>query len=243
MFRSLSLPCLLVVGLLVPSLSAEALPLRVTGFGDSLTVPGNDGRYLDHLNDHLDADADLSWVGFPGRTSSGVLNMLRAWLDGGNTTDVAIILSGTPDVFKTGYSESSTVGSIADMIGDLAAVGIPAILMAPPRVLDPCDDVAPTGTCPDVLNARLSGLSSSLAGLATSLSVPFLDLFALFDAQADLPGLYLSDGVHWRSEGGDWLVAENVAPLVTSLPEPGTLLLLGSFLVLAAARRMRRVGS
>jgi hypothetical protein len=147
--------------------------------------------------------------------------------------------------------EATTVGNIEAMIDMVLAESIPLILMAPTPVLDPC--ASPAILSCSTIDTRLADLADSLALLASSKGVAFLDLYAAFMADPRFgliadggqhPGsdsLYKNDGLHYRLETGDTLVASLVAPLIESalVPEPSTAVLLGLGLLGLVARSRR----
>jgi lysophospholipase L1-like esterase len=217
--------------LLLPAL-AHAAPPTVSGFGDSITcIPCNDGSYLGLLGDYLVEPPIVEDNGVWADLTDGVLFRFDAWLTGGNSADVVVILTGTPDTYQAvggfnnrDYSEAESVGNVADILDLADAAGLPAILVAPPPVLDPCG--FPTVlTCSEIA-VRLADLSVALQALAVSRGVPFVDLN---DAFANHPGflftpgdplsLFRPDGLHPKLDPGDDLIAQEVANAIAALPE------------------------
>jgi lysophospholipase L1-like esterase len=184
--------------------------------------------------------------------SGEVLSRLETWLLDGNSADVVILLAGTPDTYQAvggwynrPYSEAETVGYIEDMLDLLSTAGIPAILVAPPPVLDPCGNPLVL-TCSEI-DTSLADLSDALAALAGSQSVPFVDLYDAFvndpgylETPGDPDSLFRADGLHPQLDPGDHLIAMEIASAIMTIPEPSTALLVASGLVVLAARRRPR---
>ncbi len=223
--------------------SAQAVPV-IAGFGDSLTsLTHDDGSYLSLLNNYIDPDATMLDFGITANPSSTVATRLVNWVSGFNTADLVIILTGTPDVFDVRgvpYDENSVVGNVTTMMNALIGAGIPALVLAPPPVIAPCDGAMTLPVCPDDYNTRLDSLSVAIGNAAASLGVPFVDLFELFSNQPDLTPLYIPmDGVHLTLNGGDQLIVSAIGSVVQSLlvPEPDLMLLTALGLAALAARR------
>jgi lysophospholipase L1-like esterase len=246
----------LLFALALPSV-AGALPV-VAGFGDSITCDGcNDGGYLGLLADYLEPDPILDDNGVSSDRTGSVLSRLQTWIDDGNTADVLVLLTGTPDTYQAvggwmnrPYDPLETLGNIEDMIDLVLAESIPLILVAPPPVLDPCGNPSVL-TCGDI-DGRLADLADDLALVATTEGVPFVDLYAAFQADprfgliadgGEHPGpdsLFLDDGLHPRLATGDTLIASLLATeIALIIPEPSTAILLACGL-LALAHRQRR---
>lgn len=250
---------LLILAVLVPSVSS-ALPV-VAGFGDSITCDTcNDGSYMGLLADYLEPDPILDDNGVSADRTSGVLSRLTTWLGDGNTADVLILLTGTPDVYQvTGgfgnqeYSEADTLLNVENMVDLVLGASIPLILVAPPPVLDPCGFPDAPLTC-STIDSRLAGLATEYALIASNKSVPFLDLYSAFMADPDFgliadggahPGpdsLLRADGLHPQLATGDTLIASLLAPMIETalIPEPSTALLVGCGLLVLAHRRQGR---
>lgn len=248
---SLRILAWILVVLLLPSL-ASASPI-VAAFGDSITSDAGEGSYLRLLGDYLEPDPIIDDNGAPANLSGDVLYRVGAWLDAGNTADVLILLTGTPDTFQAvggwrdrDYDRLETLGNVESIIELVLGAGIPLILLAPPPVIDPCGN--PDALTCDQIDARLLHLSNNLGFLALDYGVPFVHLYAAFkgDPRFGLPlgpdSLYRSDGIHPRLETGDALIASLLAPMIEGAvhtPEPSTALMIG-FGLLALAQRRRR---
>jgi lysophospholipase L1-like esterase len=102
-------------------------------------------------------------------------------------------------------------------------------------------------TCSEI-DTHLADLADALALLASSLSVPFVDLYDAFvndPGYLETPGtadsLFRGDGLHPKLATGDDLIAAEIANMINAIPEPSTALLVASGLVALAARwRLRR---
>jgi lysophospholipase L1-like esterase len=182
--------------------------------------------------------------------SSQVSGRLDTWITGGGAADFVIVMSGTPDAYQAvggfnnqAYSETETVGNISDMLDAIFDAGMQAILMAPPPVWTPTPCGGPDNlTCADI-DASLASLMTALDDLATTLDVPFVNLYDAFANHPDIgnsPGdsdsLYRTDGLHPR-DNGDELIAFEVAAVIAAIPEPSTGLLVASGLLVIAVRR------
>ena len=241
---------------LLPLLLAPSPAIALTyvvGFGDSITSrsfdPFPNGSYLDWLG----AGYVVDDVAAPARFSEGVLSSAQSWLGAGNTADLVIIMTGTPDAaqapgfFGGVYDLAETVANVAGTLALFASAGIPTILMAPPPTLFPCDGVEGGGgpTCAQ-MDARLYDISVALAALSIDLSVPFLDTYALFrdydtNPSYQIEDLFKEDGVH-PSVAGDQLIANALYPTlqqIFAVPEATTALLLGAGLVVLVTGRRR----
>jgi lysophospholipase L1-like esterase len=248
--------CVLIslLSIFLPAL-ANATPLTLAGFGNSITCDScNDGSYLGLIDDYLPEAPIVDDNGVSADVASGVLSRLDTWLTGGNSADFVIILTGTPDTYQAvggwrdrPYSEAETVGNVEAMLDLLFIAGLPAILVAPPPVLDPCGfpDVL---TCSEI-DTSLANLADALATLAGSRGVPFVDLYDAFvndpgylETPGDPNSLFRTDGLHPQLDPGDDLVAFEIANAILATPEPSTALLVASGLVVLAARRRPRRG-
>ena len=87
----------LLFALALPSV-ASALPV-VAGFGDSITV---EPSYPTLLADYLDPDPIIDDNGVSSDLTSAVLSRLDTWIGDGNTADVLVLFSGTPDMYQAG---------------------------------------------------------------------------------------------------------------------------------------------
>ena len=241
-----------LLSMLLPAL-ANAAPLSLAAFGDSITCDTcNDGSYLGLLDNYLPEAPIIYEDAVSAATTGQVYTLVDSWITGGNTADVVIILTGTPDTYlavggfgNRPYSEAETVANIDAMLDLVILAGLPAILVAPPPVLAPCGNPAVL-TCSEI-DTRLESLADALAVLASSLSVAFVDLYDAFvndPGYLETPGatdsLYRFDGLHPKIDTGDDLIAMEVAGAISSIPEPSTALLLTFGLVVLAARRRPR---
>lgn len=252
----------LLFALALPSF-AGALPV-VAGFGDSITCDTSscgDGSYLGLLGVYLEPDPIIDDNGVSASRTGAVLARLTDWINGEGdwlsvgpqTADVVVLLTGTPDTYQhedywneQNYSPVETLGNIEGMIDLLIAQSIPLVLVAPPPVLDPCANPDPLPTCSEI-DTSLANLSSSLASLASTKTVPFVDLYQAFMDDdnwgidpPDPNSLYV-DGLHPRLETGDDLIASLVAfEIQAIIPEPSTAVLLASGLLALAHRQRRR---
>jgi lysophospholipase L1-like esterase len=234
--------------LFVPA-TAQAIPLTLAGFGDSITCDAcNDGSYLRHIDSYLSEAPIIDDNGESADLTSQVSARLDTWITDGNTADFVIILSGTPDTYQAlggwqnrPYDEDETVGNISDMLDAVFNAGMQAILVAPPPVWTP----TPCGG-PGVLTCEI--IDASLAGLATTADVPFVNLYDAFtndpnfgDAPGTADSLFRTDGLHPRDNGDD-LIAFEIAGAINAIPEPSTGLLvsLGLVALCAGCRRPRR---
>jgi lysophospholipase L1-like esterase len=182
--RALLLSLLLAV---VPT--ASALAITVTGFGSSITCDDcNDGSYLRLLQNYLEPDPVIDDQGNSGNLTEDMVDRVFDWIDNGNTSDVVIILAGTPDTYTEPggfgnqlYVEGNTVDNIEGMIDMILAATIPVLLVAPPSVDIINDNCGGSGglTCATI-DARLASLSIALGSLASTKSVPFVDLYGAY---------------------------------------------------------------
>jgi hypothetical protein len=127
------------------------------------------------------------------------------------------------------------------MLDAVFNAGMQAILVAPPPVWTP----TPCGG-PGVLTCEI--IDASLAGLATTAGVPFVDIYDAFtndpnfgDAPGTADSLFRTDGLHPRDNGDD-LIAFEIAGAINAIPEPSTGLFvsLGLVALCAGCRRPRR---
>jgi lysophospholipase L1-like esterase len=242
-----------LLSIVLPAL-ANAVPLSLAAFGDSITCDTcNDGSYLGLLENYLPEAPIIDENTVSGGTSGSVYGLVDSWITGGNTADVVIILTGTPDTYlavggygNRPYSEAETVANIDAMLDLVILAGLPAILVAPPPVLAPCGNPAVLA-CSEI-DARLESLADALAILASSLSVPFVDLYGVFvndpgylETPGDTDSLFLADGLHPKIDTGDDLTALVIASAITGnvIPEPSTAPLLAFGLAVLAVRRRR----
>ena len=243
-----------LLAILLPTL-ASATPLTLGAFGDSITCDAcNDGSYLELIHNYLPEAPTIDDNGVSSDITANVLSRLDTWITDGNTADIVIILSGTPDTYQAvggfqnqPYSETETVGNIEAMLDLVFDAGISAILVAPPPVLDPCDNPAVL-TCSQI-DSRLADLSMALASLASSMSVPFVDLYDAFindpgygETPGDPGSLFGPDGLHPQLYPGDDLIAMEIANAIIAIPEPSTAFLVASGLLALAVRRRPRRG-
>ena len=241
--------------LLVLPATAQAVPLTLAGFGDSITCDScNDGSYFSHIGNYLAEAPIVDDNGISGQLSSTVGSRLDTWITNGNTADFVIILSGTPDAYQAvggfqnqPYIEAETVGNISDMLDAIFNAGMQAILAAPPPIWTPTPCGGPAVLTCTTIDARLASLATELSSLATTAGVPFVNLYDAFMNDADIgeaPGtansLFRGDGLHPRDNGDD-LIAFEIASAINAIPEPSTGLLASlGLVVLCAGRRIRR---
>jgi len=206
----------LVVFCLAISLAAQgavAAPL-VTGCCDSLTDPSyaNPG-YLAWIQDVYGV-GEVADQAVAGRVTAQSLVDLRSHL-ASSDPEVVVVLAGTTDPY---WLPGATLATTQTNIGNMVAASVnppessEAILVAPPPVLDPCT-TAPSGWSCAQIDDFLAALGEDLRGnVAAYYDVPFIDLYAVFDAYlpyVDLYGENGGDGVH-PSEEGDLVIAQAV---------------------------------
>jgi lysophospholipase L1-like esterase len=242
--------------LLVVPATAQATPLTLAGFGDSITCDAcNDGSYLRYIGSYLSEAPIIDDNGESAERTSEVAARLDTWITDGNTADFVIILSGTPDTYQAlggwhnqAYDEAETVGNISDMLDAVFDAGMQAILVAPLPVWTPTPCGGPGLLTCEIIDASLASLATALAGLATTAGVPFVDIYDAFTNDPDFgeaPGsadsLFGSDGLHPRDNGDD-LIAFEIAGAINAVPEPSTGLLVASGLLLIAMQRRQQRG-
>ena len=236
--------------------TAQAVPLTLAGFGDSITCDAcNDGSYLRYMDDYLSEAPIIDDNGVSTDLTSEIAVRLDTWIADANTADFVIVMGGTVDTYQVeggfggqNYDPGETFDNIAGMLDAIDTAGMQAILVAPPPVWTPTPCGGPDDplTCDDIDDA-LAALATSLAGLATDKGVPFVDIYDAFVNDPDFinaPGtagtLFRNDGLHPRDNGDD-LIAFEIAGAINAVPEPSTGLLVSLGLVaLGAGRRTLR---
>jgi lysophospholipase L1-like esterase len=211
------LAALLSLALLI---APDARALAVAGFGDSLTTQPS---YLDFLP--ADSRIDL---GVDGETTADGVIRLQAWL-ATNDTDVLVVFEGTNDVFRSPFSQATTVANLDAMVVAGQSDGARVILVAPPPII---------AAGRDLEDARVAALAPELMGVASARGAEFVDLYALFAAQADLASLYQADGLHPNHTLGDPLISGALSAAL--VPEPTVAALLGGAGILLGVSRLRR---
>lgn len=230
-------PCLLLLAALplwTIAAAAEAQPLDVLAFGDSLTAGVGDEAgegYPKRLEARLGEGSSVSNHGVPGEETSEGLSRIDGVLALGG--DVVLLMEGTNDITRIAAGELSmetTLANVESMIERTRAAGIePVLASIVPRL-------------PDAKRDRRNELTGFYVGelraLAFDRELRFADAFDLFDP-ADTPDLFSDfyaqdpeDRVgHLNSDGYD-LLADAFADLLTGVDsarpvignfEPGTL--------------------
>lgn len=162
-------------------------PLTVAAFGDSLTSYGKWFPSMPSVWTMLDHGAS-------GQICSEVMDRLETDLPA-TGADSVVILCGTNDVRRGGYSLEATVAEIELGVVFAQALGMTVVVGAPPPEF---------GAKEDVWNARLVALRDELALLADVYDVGFADAWTPFWNHPDPPSLY-EDGVHPNAEGREIL--------------------------------------
>lgn len=208
---------------LIPGASS-AIPITITGIGDSLTCNGcNDGSYLGWLPSLLwQPGSVIEDLGKYNNNTSQIHHTLEHWIDDGNFTNLMIITAGTVDVSSNSYNAVNTIANVVAMVKLLEGKNIETLLVSSPLVGQNCNSQA---SC-DTMNARLAQHSAAMWQVAQDNGVAFVDLYAAFlaDNRIGLPQddpdslFYLpTDGVHLKYSTGDMLFASTIAPTVNHL--------------------------
>jgi len=243
---SASLFVLLASSMLLTT-TANAVPLTIAGFGDSITCDTcNDGSYLGRIGSHLSEAPTIDDNGISSDLTENVLARFDTWLTDGNTADWVIVLAGTPDTFQAvggfnnqAYSQSETVGNISDLLDLAIAASLPVVLVAPPATQSPCG-FSSDPTCGEI-ETSLMNLSGALSTLAGGLGIPFVDIYNEFvshpsfgiTSPGDEDSLLRHDGLHPKYTTGDDLIASEIAAVI---PEPSSALLVAAGLLVMASR-------
>lgn len=182
-------------------LAAEAEPVEIVGFGDSLMA----GYQLDagqSFPEKLEAalrakghDVTVANAGVSGDTTSGGLSRLDWSVPDG--TDLVVLELGANDMLR-GISPEITERNLDAMISRLKERGI-AVLLA---------GMVAAPNLGDDFGATFNGLYPRLAEKHDLIFYPFF-----LDGVAANPGLLLEDGMHPNALGVDRMVA-NALPTV-----------------------------
>ncbi len=171
-----------------PKGSRSIPQLTVAAFGDSLT---SHGKWFGSM--------PQSWTmldhGEAGQICAEIIDRLEADLPA-STADSVVILCGTNDVRRGGYSLAATAGAIENGILIAKALGMTVVVGAPP---------AEFGTKEDIWNPRLAELRDELESLAAVHGVELADIWTPFWNHPDPLSLYDPDGVHPNAEGREIL--------------------------------------
>lgn len=203
-FKAAWLHVIVIAGLLVSSVaSAQARPLRVVGFGDSLMAGyqlPQDASYTAQLQAALKArglDVEMTNAGVSGDTTSAGLARLDWSVPDG--TDAVILELGANDALR-GISPEQTEKNLDAMLARLKERNIPAILvgiLAPPNM---------GGDYAERFNAIYPRLSKKY-------DVPLYPFF--LDGVVTHADLQLSDGMH-PNEKGVGVMVERSLPTMES---------------------------
>jgi acyl-CoA thioesterase-1 len=183
---------------------ADAAPLRILAFGDSLTAgynlpPGQ--SFADQLQAALrdkGYDATVIQGGVSGDTSSGGKARLD-WVLGGAKADHVIVELGANDALR-GIAPEQTEANLDAILTNLAAKHAKVLLAGM---------LAPPNLGPDY-GKRFNGLYPALA---KKHDVPLYPFF--LDGVAAHPDLQLQDGMHPTVQGVGVMV-KNMLPSITA---------------------------
>lgn len=203
-WRAFSAYGLLALIVNLTGLPAEAAPIRLLAFGDSLTAgynlpPGQ--SFADQLEAALKAkgyDVAVIQGGVSGDTSSGGKARLD-WVMAGARADHVIVELGANDALR-GIAPEQTEANLDAILTDLQATKVKVLLAGM---------LAPPNLGPDY-GKRFNGLYPALA---KKHNVPLYPFF--LDGVAAHPDLQLSDGMHPTVQGVGVMV-KNMLPSITA---------------------------
>lgn len=203
-WRALSAYGLLALIVNLTGFAAQAAPMRILAFGDSLTAgynlpPGQ--SFADQLEAALKAkgyDVTVIQGGVSGDTSSGGKARLD-WVLGGAKADHVIVELGANDALR-GIAPEQTEANIDAILTTLDDRRIKTLLAGM---------LAPPNLGPDY-GKRFNGLYPALAKKHQMPLYPFF-----LDGVAAHPDLQLSDGMHPTAQGVGVMV-KNMLPAITA---------------------------
>jgi len=203
-WRALSGYGLLALIVNLTGFAAQAAPIRLLAFGDSLTAgynlpPGQ--SFADQLEAALKAkgyDVTVIQGGVSGDTSSGGKARLD-WVLGGAKADHVIVELGANDALR-GIAPEQTEANIDAILTNLDGRQVKTLLAGM---------LAPPNLGPDY-GKRFNGLYPALAKKHKMPLYPFF-----LDGVAAHPDLQLSDGMHPTVQGVGIMV-KNMLPAITA---------------------------
>ena len=188
---------------------AEDKFAKIFLFGDSLTQQSfSPGGWGARVADHFQRRADVLNRGFSGYNSDWAKTILPQLLVSREQADVVTILLGSNDAVMDGSLQhvplDSYVQNIRGILGYIASLGIPTILITPPPVCDRrlCEQ-ANIDWPLDRENERTSLYAKAALALGTERSIDTVDLYTSMVKEPEYHK-YLSDGLHFNAAGGEF---------------------------------------